>query len=72
MDAVRVILNILHAIMLLKQMHVLSVVCLKVVTLDGSAALGNVQDRCNSRGPLSKLEQTPPQRKIRVTSTISS
>ena len=35
---------------------------------EGYAAPGNVQGQCNARGPLSKLEETPPQRKIDVTS----
>ena len=34
----------------------------------GCAAPGFVPCRCNTRGPLSKLERTPPQRKINVTS----
>ena len=34
----------------------------------GCAAPGNVPCQCNSRGALSKLEGTPPQRKIDVTS----
>jgi hypothetical protein len=35
---------------------------------EGCAAPGDVQGQCNARGPLSKLEETPPQRKIDVTS----
>ena len=34
----------------------------------GCAAPGFVPCQCNTRGPLSKLERTPPQRKINVTS----
>ena len=35
---------------------------------EGCAAPGEVQGQCNTRGPLSKLERTPPPRKINVTS----
>ena len=35
---------------------------------NGCAAPGDVQGQCNARGPLSKLEETPPQGKIDVTS----
>jgi hypothetical protein len=34
----------------------------------GCAAPGSVQWQCHARGPLSKLERAPPQRKINVTS----
>jgi hypothetical protein len=34
----------------------------------GCAAPGSVQCQCHARGPLSKLERAPPQRKINVTS----
>ena len=35
---------------------------------EGCAAPGNVPCQCNTRGLLSKLEETPPQTKINVTS----
>jgi hypothetical protein len=35
---------------------------------EGCAAPGRVLCQCNTRGPLSKLERTPPRKKIHVTS----
>jgi len=42
--------------------------CLRKCYPEGCAAPGSVPCQCNTRGLLSKLEETPPQTKINVTS----